>query len=76
MNGYYDFVIQAGKFETFLTLESRTWVLFAGAAARGAIAAVVLGGALAPLSAAGAAVIPSGFVPYGLGVPTGGDQVP
>lgn len=41
-----------------------------------AMAAAVLEGAFAPLLAAGGAVTPLGFIPYGLGVPTGGDQVP
>ena len=73
----YFFVIQAGRFETLLTLESRTGaVLVETGACCAVVAAALAGGAFAPLSAAGGAVTPLGFTPYGLGVPTGGDQVP
>ena len=74
---YHFLVIQAGRFDTFLTLESRTWPVLTGAVACGALGAgaALVAGAVA-LSAGGGAVTPFGFTPYGLGVPTGGDQVP
>ena len=53
--------------------------MLVGAGSCGAVvvaAVAVLAGAFAALSAAGGAVIPLGFTPYGFGVPTGGDQVP
>jgi len=74
---YHFFVIHAGRFETFLTLESRTRAVLIGADACGAAAAGALAaGAGAALSEGGGAVTPLGLTPYGLGVPTGGDQVP
>mmetsp|Transcript_17452 Transcript_17452/g.32252 ORF Transcript_17452/g.32252 Transcript_17452/m.32252 type:complete len:118 (-) Transcript_17452:1080-1433(-) len=71
----YDFVIQAGKFDTFLTLESRTGALVPAAEFCATTAEPWLPVAPLPGAAAGAGD-GLGFTPYGLGVPTGGDQFP
>ena len=80
---YHFFVIHAGRFETLRTLESRTraavvFVVAVEAGSCGVVLAAVAveAGAFEALSAAGGAVTPFGFTPYGFGVPTGGDQAP
>lgn len=81
---YHFFVIHAGRFETLRTLESRTRAAVvvvvvpveAGSCGVVLAAGAAVAGALEALSAAGGAVTPFGFTPYGFGVPTGGDQAP